>query len=421
MRRLVILCALAALAAPSAAQADAVIDWNAHAQSTIFSTGPTAHASTLDFAMVHGAIYDAVNSIDRRYQSYLHVPRASRSASKDAAAATAGFRVLAARFPAQLMTLQGYYDASLAAIRDGKAKQRGITAGEEAATAMLDARENDGRLPPGTPYPFPQGTAPGEWRVSPPLTAVEPAWWVGNVKPFLIPNARWFLSDGPNALTSRAYARDFNEVKRLGEFDSPVRTADQTMAAIFWQAQPLLLYSGVMRDLSARYHLSTADNARLFGMVTLAAADSAIVCWKDKYTRKFWRPIDAVRLADTDGNPATTADADWRALFDPATPTTPALATPNFPDHPSGHSCVTSGVMNALQNFFGTDRIAFDVFSPRFPGQLRHFERFSDVLEEIIEARIWGGIHFRTADVQGAGIGEKVARWERWFYFHRRH
>jgi hypothetical protein len=419
MRRLLILCAaaLTALAAPPVAHGDAVIDWNLHAQNTILAPGPPAHASTLDFAMVHGAIYDAVNAIDRRHQPYLQVPRAHRNASKDAAAATAGFRVLAARHPAQLATLQGHYDASLAAIPDGKAKERGIASGEAAAAAMLAARANDGRLPLGTPYPFPQGTSPGAWRVSPPLTTVEPAWWVGNVRPFMIPSARWFLSDGPNALTSRAYARDFNEVKRLGELNSPDRTADQTMAAIFWQAQPVALYSGVMRNLSARYGLSTADNARLFGMVALAAADSAIVCWKDKYTRLFWRPIDAVRLADTDGNPATTADPDWKPLFDPSTPTTPALATPSFPDHPSGHGCVSGGIINALQEFFGTDRIAIDVSSSRFPGRPRHFDRLSDVLEEIIEARIWGGIHFRTADVQGAEIGEKVARWERWFYF----
>ena len=423
MRRLAILCAgaLAALAAPSAAQADAVIDWSLHAQTTILSTGPTSHASTLDFAMVHGAIYDAVNAIDRRHQPYLHVRRASRTASKDAAAATAAFRVLAARYPDKLSTLQGHYDASLAAIPAGTAKTRGIAAGDDAAAAMLAAREDDGRLPPGTPYPFPQGTRPGEWRVSPPLTAVDPTWWVGNVKPFLIPNARWFLSDGPPALTSRAYARDLNEVKRIGELDSPHRTPDQTMAAIFWQANPMLLYTGVMRDLSARHRLSTAENARLFGMVTLAAADSAIVCWKDKFTRKWWRPIDAVRLADTDGNPATTADPDWLPLFDPSTPSTPPLATPNFPDHPSGHSCVTSGVVHALQDFFGRDRISFDVSSPRFPGRTRHFDRFSDLLDEIVEARIWAGVHFRTADVQGAGIGEKVVRWERWFYFRRVH
>jgi hypothetical protein len=174
-----------------------------------------------------------------------------------------------------------------------------------------------------------------------------------------------------------------------------------------------------MRDLSARYRLSTAENARMFGMVALAAADSAIVCWKDKYARPFWRPVDAIRLAGTDDNPATEADADWLPLFDPSTATAPPLATPNFPEHPSGHGCVTSGVVGALQNFFGTDRIAFDVSSPRFPGRTRHFERFSDLLEEIIEARIWGGIHFRTANTQGAEIGKDVTRWERWFYFRR--
>jgi len=419
--RLAIACfsALVALGAPAVARGDAVTDWSLQAQSTILGTGPTAHASTLSFAMVHGAVYDAVNAIDRRYQPYLDVPPVTGPASKNAAAATAALRVLAALYPAQAGILQTAYDSSLAAIPDGVAKTRGIASGEAAAAAMLAAREDDGRLPAGTPYPFPLGTAPGEWRVSPPLTAVEPAWWVGDVKPFLIPGARGFLSDGPNALTSRGYAKDLNEVKRIGELGSPVRTEDQTMAAIFWQAQPLMLYGGVMRDLSARYGLGTADNARLFGMVTLAAADAAIVCWKDKYIRRFWRPIDAIRLADTDGNRWTEADPDWTPLFDPATPTTPPLATPNFPEHPSGHGCVTGAVVNALQEFFGRDKIAFDVSSPRFPGRPRHFERFSDVLEEIIDARVWGGIHFRTADTQGAEIGDKVSRWERKFYFRR--
>jgi hypothetical protein len=255
--------------------------------------------------------------------------------------------------------------------------------------------------------------------VSPPLTAVEPAWWVGNVKPFTIGRGDRFRTAGPNPLASKAYARDLNEVKRIGAYDSPVRTADQTTAAVFWQAAPLALYSGVMRDLSARYGLSRADNARLFAMVTLAAADSAISCWNDKYHWRFWRPIEAIRLADTDGNARTRADPAWRPLFDPATPSMPPLATPNFPDHPSGHSCVTSAVVHALQDFFGRDKIAFDVSSPRFPGQPRHFRRFSDLLQEIVDARVWGGIHFRTADEQGAGIGRNVVRWERRFYFRR--
>jgi hypothetical protein len=247
--------------------------------------------------------------------------------------------------------------------------------------------------------------------------AVDPAWWLGGVKPFLIPRGDLFRSDGPNPLPSRAYARDFNEVKEVGALASTSRTEDQTRAAIFWQAQPLLLYGGVVRQLAARYRLSEADEARLFGMVTLAAADGAIACWNDKYHWRFWRPIDAIRLADTDGNPLTVADPDWRPLFDPATPTAPPLLTPNFPDHPSGHSCVTGAVVHVLQDFFGTDRIAFDVASPRFPGQPRHFERFSALLDELVDPRVWGGIHFRTADVQGAEIGRKVARWERRHYF----
>jgi hypothetical protein len=294
-----------------------------------------------------------------------------------------------------------------------------IAAGEAAASAMLAARANDGRNPT-TPFPFVFGTTPGVWRVSPPLTAPEPTPWVGNVKPFLVPSAEMLRTKGPNALTSKAYAADFNEVKSLGSFSSTTRTADETNAAIFWQSQPLGLYGGVMRSLSARFDLTTAQNARLFAMVSLAGADGAIGCWNDKYYWNFWRPIDAIRLAASDGNPATEADPTWRPLFDPATPTTPTLATPNFPDHPSGHSCVSSAILNVMRQFFGTDKIAFDIVSTRFPGtpaQTRHFESFSGALDEVINARVWGGIHFRTADEQGAKLGKAVAKWERQHYF----
>ncbi|MDA0165994.1 vanadium-dependent haloperoxidase [Solirubrobacter ginsenosidimutans] len=421
MKRLVVICLGVLFAFPAIARGDAIIDWNLHAQNTILTTvpPPTAHASTLSFAMVHGAVYDAVNAIDRSHRPYLRVAPVRRPASQDAAAATAAFRVLVALYPAQATVLQANYDASLAKLPADERRARGIAAGEAAAAAMLAARANDGRMAHGAPYPYPLGTEPGAWRVSPPLTAVDPAWWVGDVRPFVIPSARWFGTPGPNPLTSRAYARDLNEVKEIGALASTTRTADQTMAAVFWQAQPLQLYGGVLRDLSARYQLSPAQNARLFGRVTLAAADAAISCWNDKYRHLFWRPIDAIRNAGTDGNPKTEADPNWLPLFDPSTQA--GLATPNFPDHPSGHSCVSSSIINTLQDFFHTDRIAFDVSSPRFPGQTRHFERFSQVLDEIIEARVWGGIHFRTADVQGAQLGERVARWHRWFAFRPDH
>ena len=414
-RRIIVAAALvAAFVSPAAARGDAVTDWNGYANAAIFSTGPTAHAAVLSTAMVQGAVYDAVNAIAGGYRPYLPTPAANPTYSQDAAAATAAFRVAAALVPSQLTVLQMRYDASLALIPDGPAKVGGIEVGEAAAAAMLAARANDGR---GGPFTFVFGTAPGEWRRSPPLLLLDATPWVGNVTPFLLPNAAMLRSDGPDALTSDAYAEDFNEVKSLGSLTSTTRTADQTMAAIFWQAQPGGLYGGVMRSLSARFGLSTAENARLFAMASLAAADGAIACWNDKYYWNFWRPIEAIHEAASDDNPATEADPDWKALFDPLTATVPALSTPGFPDHPSGHSCVSSATLNAMQEFFGTDKIAFDIVSSRFPTQPRHFERFSDALKEVIDARVWGGIHFRTADVQGKVIGKKVAHWERKHYF----
>ena len=405
---------IGACGVPAAAHADAVTDWNTYANSAIFATTPTAHAAVVKTAMVQAAVYDAVNAIAGGYQPYLPTAQADPTYSQDAAVATAAFRVAAALAPSQVGVLQSRYDTSLAAIPDGPAKAGGIDVGAAAAEALLAARANDGR---DGPFTFVLGTAPGEWRKSPPSFGLDPTAWVGNVKPFLIPNAEMLRSDGPNTLTSAAYAEEFNEVKSLGSLTSTKRTADQTMAAIFWQSQPGGLYAGAMRQLSTRYGLSTADNARLFAMTSLAAADGAIACWKDKYYWNFWRPIDAIHEAASDGNPATQADPDWKPLFDPATATAPALSTPAFPDHPSGHSCVSSATLHALQDFFGTDKLAFDITSTRFPSTPRHYDRCSQALKEVIDARIWGGIHFRTADTAGAVIGKKVAQWEQKHYF----
>jgi PAP2 superfamily len=416
-RRVVVAVAVAAgLAAPAVARADAVTDWNLYANTAIFTTvpPPTAHAAILSTAMVQGAVYDAVNAIAGGYQPYLPTPAADPTFSQDAAAATAAFRVAVALVPSQLATLQARYDASLAAIPAGPAKTGGVAVGEAAAAAMLAARTGDGR---GGPFTFDVGTAPGEWRPSPPLFLFDPTPWVGNVKPFLVPSAEMLRSNGPNALTSGAYAKEVSEVKAIGSLTSTTRTPDQTMAAIFWQAQPGALYGGLMRSLSARFGLTTAENARLFAMASLAAADGAIGCWNDKYYWNFWRPIDAIQEADFDGNRKTEGDPAWKPLFDPATPTVPALSTPAFPDHPSGHSCVSSATLHAMEEFFGKKKIAFDIVSPRFPTQPRHYESFAAALQEVIDARVWGGIHFRTADEQGAVIGKKVAKWERRHFF----
>jgi hypothetical protein len=281
---------------------------------------------------------------------------------------------------------------------------------------MLADRADDGRFGPFTPV---IGTTPGAWRPTPPLFASDPAPWVGNVRPFLVPSVDLLRTRGPNPLSSRAYARDLNEIKSVGALHSTTRTPDETDAAIFWQEHAFAMWNRTFRTMAADRGLSLADSARMLAMTTLAAADAAIGCWHEKYRWNFWRPITAIREADTDGNPATTADPGWLPLFDPSTPVAPGappLVTPPFPDYPSGHSCATSAILTTLKHFFGTDRIAFSIRSNE-SGTTRHFARLSDALREVINARVWAGIHFRTADIQGARLGKEVARYERRHYF----
>jgi len=414
---LLIPLALVALASPTIALADAVIDWNLIASNAIVVTaGQPPPVSVLHFAMVHGAVYDAVNAIDRGHRPYLVQPPSNPRDSKEAAAATAAFRVLVGLFPGQLGTLQPLYDAYIAALPDNPpgSKAAGIAIGEATASAMLTARMNDGRFgPPPALYP----PAPGIWRPTPPNFANDPAAWVGNVRPFIVPSVEMLRTDGPNPLSSAEYAEDFNEVKEVGSLTSITRTPDQTDAAIFWQDQGVALWNRIFRTLAASQNLGIVDSARFFAMENLAAADALIGCWNDKYYWQFWRPITAIRDANTDGNPATQADPTWLPLFDPAIGVPPPpLVTPPFPDHPSGHASATAAFVHTLQNFFGTDKIAFSAFSNK-SCTTRSFERFSDALKEVVDARVWAGIHFRTADVQGSVLGNKVVHYMTKHYF----
>ena len=401
----VIAAALAALALPGVAHADAVTDWNAYAGNALAVTArlsPTAASPHM--AMVQGAVYDAVNGIDRSHRPYLVLPAAQPWDSMDAAAATAAYRVLVAIVPAQQPTLEPLYTASLAAVPDGPAKIGGIAAGETAAAAMIAARTGDGRF--GS-FRFTASFTPGAWRPELPLFVSDPFAWVAYLKPFLIESPSQFRSDGPNALTSEAYAADFAEVKAVGARNSSTRTTDQTEQALYWGVEHgTLLWGRIIRTISANQGLSTAENARLLAMVQLAAADANINCWNDKAYWSSWRPITAIRQADTDGNPATDADPAWE----------PLLATPPFPEHPSGHACASGAIVASLQNFFGTDKMKFTAFGAG-SGTSRSYSRFSETIKEIIDARIYAGIHFRTADVQGAIIGKKVAHWEEKHYF----
>ena len=409
---------LLALAPAARAQStsNAATDWNAIAASA--AAGQPPHVQPLSLAMVQGAVYDAVNAIDGGHRPYLAAPAADPSDSKQAAAATAAYRTLVGVFPTQQATLQPLYAASLAGVPDGPAKTGGVEVGEASAATMLATRANDGR---GGPFTFVFGTTPGAWRPTPPNFGLDPAPWVGNVRPFLVPSAEMLRTDGPNALTSAAYAEDLNEVKQLGSLTSTSRTADQTQAAIFWQDSGPAIWNRVFRALAASRGLDIVDSARMLAMTNLAAADGSIGCWNDKYYWSFWRPITAIREAAADGNPATTADPTWLPLFDPSVPVSgPALVTPGFPDHPSGHTCVSGATVHALKAFFGTDKVPFTAHSNKCspaPCPPRSFDRFSLALKEIIDARIWSGIHFRTADVQGAVLGKKVAHQLKKHYF----
>jgi PAP2 superfamily len=422
---LLITLALVAVASPTVARADAVTDWNLIASNAIVTTaGQPPPVSALSFAMVQGAVYDAVNAIDRGHQPYLVQPASNPTDSKEAAAATAAFRVLVGfadlpgLFPSQQPTLQPQYDMYIAGLPDNPPGSRaaGVTIGDTTARAMLTNRQNDGRFgPPPTLYP----PAPGVWRPTPPNFANDPAPWVGNVRPFLVPSAEMLRTDGPSALTSDAYAEDFSEIKQVGSLTSTTRTPDQTDAAIFWQDHAHALFNRIFRTLAvSQPNWTIVKSARLFAMENLAGADASIGCWNDKYYWQFWRPITAIRLADTDGNPDTQADPTWLPLFDPSTTVChpPFLFTPPFPDHPSGHCCNTGAFVQTLQNFFGTDKIAVSAFSNK-SCTTRSFARFSDIQSEVIDARVWAGIHFRTADMQGAVLGNKVAHYMTKHYF----
>jgi hypothetical protein len=428
MRRtwFVALAAAVALAAPAAAQANEVTHWNRIAMSTLVvfpgPAGGAPPALQINMGMTQGAVYDAVNAIGpKRHRPYLLKRRFGARASKEAAAATAAYRVLSSivsgvpatiPFPNRtllLQTLATEYAASLAGIPDSRSKKRGIAAGNAAAHAMLHARLGDGRFGPSQWVPL---VGAGYWQplLNPDGTPMlDPTPWVGGVRPFLLRSSSQFRTAGPLRLASAAYAADFNEVKALGSVDSAVRTPEQTHNALFWQSVggPTLLWNDVASDLVEGLgdSISMADSARLFGMLNLAGADAAINCWNDKYHWDFWRPWNAIAHADIDGNPATEPDPTWTALL-----------TAPYPDHPSGHLCLDGAQLRVLQMFFG-NHVHFGVTSSRFGGETRFFDHFTEPLVEITEARIWAGLHFRTPDLQGRALGRKVAKYAAEHYF----
>ena len=376
----------------------AVTHWSEIAAAPLTAV-PTG-ASMVGMAIVHGAIYDAVNAIDGGHRPYLAQPHASSTASLDAAVAAAAYNVLLGLLATPPATLASDYAASLALVPDGAAKSAGIAAGEAAAATMLAARAHDGRL---GAFRFTAENSVGKWRPEPSTQVGDPNAWLKDVTPFAIEDPADYASQGPDELDSRKYAVDFNEVKALGRKDGSTRTPAQTDVANFWAVNPPRLWSGIVRTLATQQQLSTVDSARYYALSFMSAADTLIAVWVDKARWSSWRPITAIHEAANDGNPATAPDAAW----------TPFLATPPYPDQPSGHTSLATAMTVTAQRFFGTDNISFSATNALLLGGTgtRSFTSLSQARGEVVEARILQGIHFRRADEDGVKIGQAVSRY----------
>jgi hypothetical protein len=412
---------------------DMVLVWNQNAVNVISQTatppvtipptppglGQGPPLAALHVAMVHGAIYDAVNAIDGGHEPYLPGISAASDASMAAAVAQAGHDVLYGITPEANTAVRTRIDdlltASLARIDDGDAENHGRDVGADAAAAMLAARANDGRT---DVEPFIPSNDVGKWRLVEPLNANVQGQFA-TVVPLTLKSPDQFPTEGLPALTSAQYAAEFNEVKALGAQTGSSRTEAQTLMAGFYTANPLFFYNTGLRVIATDQGLSTSEQARLFVKTSMAGADALISCWSNKKLWYTWRPATAIHEAANDGNPLTSPDANWTSLF----------AAPGYPDEPSGYNCYTGGFWQSARYFFGTDKFKFSLTSPGVPenaaagnpvgvpGSIRSYTRFTDVIDDTINGRILNGFHFRTADVNGAWIGKKTAQWIDKHYF----
>lgn len=392
-------------------KADAVSDWNAIAQQAALTAGAArpGPAGVIDVAMVHAAIYDAVQAIEGKYEPY-YVDIPGASGSPIAATAKAARDVLVNRFPTQAAALDVTYQNYLTA-NGILPTDPGLAVGARAAAGIIALRSCDGAFPNPAPPPFVGGTGIGVWRPTPPAnSAMNPGPWLGGVTPFLLTRPFQFRSDPPPDLTSRKYARDYNEVKRYGSLNDSWRTPEQTDQAFFWAGNFGVMLNALVRDLSNQHVDNIADSSRLFALVSMSQADSIIGVWNDKAYYVFWRPLTAIHNGDLDGNPRTGADPAWNSL----------IPNPPYPDYGSGANGITAGTMRALRNFFGTDHMDFSVTTTNTVPtnqDTRDFKRFSDAAQEVVDARIYLGIHFRFADEVSRTLGYKVADFGHRNYF----
>jgi Domain of unknown function (DUF6851) len=396
---------VAVFASPSAAlaqDAKLVSEWNRVLFSVVAPAPPTRPA-----AMLHIAMFDAVNAIERAYTPYRIEVRASRGASTEAAAAQAAHDVLTALFPTQQAIFDSLLNSQLANLPNGREKQ-GIAIGRAVAKAVLEWRQNDGWPPTIVPDPtYVLPTTPGNWQPTPPANSFATNTFFPKVTPFGIQTSTQFLPPPPPTLTSQRYATDFNETKSLGLATSDVRTAEQTeialrIAAVGFSTAPQEVFFRVAEDVARTQGLSLVDTARLFAFVSVAQHDGLQTSFTSKFTYGLWRPVTAIRRANEDGNPLTDPDPEWL----------PLLITPPYPSYAGNASCLSAAAARALQLAMGSDEIPFSVTWIGVPPNTdvtRDYNRFSDLAEEFARSRIFGGIHYQFDSDASQSACPKVA------------
>lgn len=383
-------------------KSDVVLDWNATLLKAVEADKTAPPLAARNMAMVHTAIYDAVNDITRTHGVYHADVLAPQGASPEAAAAEAAYSILVNLYPQQKATFDKALETSLAAIPDGKAEDDGVAVGQQVADQILAWRSHDGS---STPVEYVPGTQLGEWQPTAPAyqSALLPQW--KSVTCFAMTSDSQFRPDGPPALNSAKCAADFNQVKELGRSDSTTRTPEQTQVALFWADgagtyTPPGHWNQIAEDVSLQQGNTLEENARLFALLNIALADAGIVAWDAKYTYNSWRPITAIQQADKDNNPLTTADPTW----------TPLLTTPPFPEYVSGHSTFSGAASTILTDFFGNN-VNFTTTSIGLPGVERSFKSFSAAADEAGISRIYGGIHFNSANRDGLAAGRALGNY----------
>ncbi len=395
MLALLAVMALAPAGTSAAPGENAVVHWSRVAANSIV-VGRAPAASAVLGGMVHGAMYDAVAAVEGGLKPFATGVTAPPGASADAAVAQAARDVLVARVPLQAATVQSEYVAYMATIPDGPAKDAGKAVGTAAAAGMLAMRTGD-HFDDNVPYVQPP-TGPGVFEPIAPTPPVSPG--LGLVRPFTFDSGSDYRPSGPRALTSKRYAKDLAEVQTIGRVNSTVRTQFQTETALFHTEQTYFQFNRTLRELAIARGLNLRESARMLGYVNVATADTMIACWEAKYHYYWWRPNHAIQRADTDGNPHTSPEAGWLPLV-----------VGNHPEYPSGHACFTGAVTESLRNYFGTKRVKLVISSTAVgAGPPRTYENLDELVADVGNARVWGGLHYRSTMTKTAKHFPRIAR-----------